>query len=105
MPDSSMQSASILNIIIINNKCIKSSRKIFSKVHGGWSEWSEWTKCSVLCGFGTKKRYRKCNNPTPKYGGDACTGSNTKEIACQGNQCSEWFVIFFLLYKYKFQKP
>eukprot|EP00466_Bigelowiella_natans_P008201 jgi/Bigna1/73940/fgenesh1_pg.26_\ len=36
---------------------------------GGFSEWAE---CSKSCGLGT--RTRKCDNPTPEFGGKPCQG-------------------------------
>ena len=28
--------------------------------------------CSKTCDFGTQRRIRECNNPSPKYGGSFC---------------------------------
>ncbi|XP_077287306.1 hemicentin-1-like [Arctopsyche grandis] len=60
------------------------------KIDGGWSSWSDWTSCSVRCGPGSKKRYRTCTNPPPKYGGLTCQGPNDEQGVCQGSQCSKW---------------
>ncbi|XP_023810079.1 hemicentin-1 isoform X2 [Oryzias latipes] len=68
------------------------------RVHGGYSEWSEWGSCSVSCGAGIQKRLRQCNNPLPANGGHHCAGSDTEKSSCQGNPCpvdgnwSEWSV-------------
>ena len=50
--------------------------------HGGWSFWSEWTKCSALCGKGKMKRYRECTNPEPLYGGLLCQGPTSEITDC-----------------------
>ncbi|XP_032380766.1 hemicentin-1 isoform X2 [Etheostoma spectabile] len=66
------------------------------RVHGGYSEWAEWGRCSVSCGVGTQKRLRQCNNPLPANGGRDCAGSDTETHSCHGKPCpvdgkwSEW---------------
>ncbi|XP_070688049.1 hemicentin-1 [Pempheris klunzingeri] len=66
------------------------------RVHGGFSEWTEWGPCSVSCGVGSQKRLRQCNNPLPANGGRHCAGSDTETRSCQGKPCpvdgnwSEW---------------
>ncbi|XP_068081375.1 hemicentin-1 isoform X2 [Anabrus simplex] len=68
------------------------------QIHGGWSEWSDWTSCSESCGRGTRRRYRKCDNPTPMYGGQPCLGSDAQQEYCLQRPCpinggwSEWSV-------------
>ena len=69
------------------------TRSLFS-VNGGWSSWYSWSSygsCSKTCGYGTKKykRWRYCNNPTPKNGGRGCYGSSAKYkyIQCHVRTC------------------
>ncbi|XP_031715320.1 hemicentin-1 isoform X1 [Anarrhichthys ocellatus] len=57
------------------------------RVHGGYSEWSEWGPCSVSCGVGAQKRLRQCNNPLPANGGRHCAGFDTETRSCQGKPC------------------
>ena len=60
------------------------------KIHGGWSEWLVWDRCSVSCGGSNQSRTRICNNPTPAYGGNECTmdGSASTEIRkCNEMEC------------------
>ena len=54
-------------------------------VDGGWSSWSEWTMCNVLCGSGTQTRSRMCSNPTPLNGGDMCQGKSEQTMQCTVN--------------------
>ncbi|XP_040926337.1 hemicentin-1 isoform X2 [Betta splendens] len=66
------------------------------RVHGGFSEWSEWSSCSPSCGAGSQKRLRQCSNPLPANGGRHCAGSDAETRRCQGKPCpvdghwSEW---------------
>ncbi|KAJ9576472.1 hypothetical protein L9F63_006685, partial [Diploptera punctata] len=67
-------------------------------VDGAWSEWTDWTSCSVSCGRGTRRRYRKCNNPVPAYGGKPCLGSDGQQEYCNQMTCpvngkwSDWSI-------------
>merc|ERR1712062_247963 len=47
------------------------------KINGGWGNWATYGACSATCGAGTKTRTRKCNNPTPAYGGAQCVGKSS----------------------------
>ncbi|XP_060071882.1 semaphorin-5A-like [Ylistrum balloti] len=60
-------------------------------MHGQWTDWTEWSVCSITCGFnGTRTRQRYCSNPPPKYGGNLCMGHTTDEGYCPGNpSCPE----------------
>ncbi|KAM4548643.1 hemicentin-1 isoform 1-T1 [Odontesthes bonariensis] len=66
------------------------------RVHGGYSEWTDWNPCSVSCGVGVQKRLRECNNPLPANGGRHCSGSDTETRSCMAKPCpvdgnwSEW---------------
>ena len=58
-------------------------------VHGNFSEWSLFSKCSRTCGNGTRKRYRNCTEPTPMHGGNDCSslGSNIQIVNCNERPC------------------
>lgn len=43
-------------------------------VDGGWSDWGNWTRCSVTCRNGTQIRTRTCTNPPPQFNGKECQG-------------------------------
>ncbi|XP_041955132.1 properdin-like [Alosa sapidissima] len=50
--------------------------------HGAWGAWSSLSECSVTCGVGLQSKTRKCNNPAPKYGGNACLGDHNAYAIC-----------------------
>ncbi|KAM9391749.1 properdin-like [Pholidichthys leucotaenia] len=51
-------------------------------VDGIWGSWSSFAPCSVTCGVGIEVSLRQCNNPAPKHGGLACSGSSRKTRIC-----------------------
>ena len=60
------------------------------RVHGGWSQWSQWTPCSVTtCAqsttgstAGVRSRSRVCDSPAPANAGLSCEGENTDTTTC-----------------------
>ncbi|KAF3703311.1 SCO-spondin Precursor [Channa argus] len=54
---------------------------------GGWSQWSNWTKCTKSCGGGVQSRRRECDSPSPEGEGNYCEGLGTEVIACNTNHC------------------
>jgi hypothetical protein len=52
-------------------------------VNGGWSGWSAQDN-SCTTSPSTRTQTRSCNNPTPAYGGAACSGSSTQDYAVAG---------------------
>ncbi|KAK3701098.1 hypothetical protein QZH41_015878, partial [Actinostola sp. cb2023] len=65
-------------------------------VDGGWTQWSQWTRCTEprYCLRGASSRTRTCTNPPPKNGGDECGGlaaekrdCPTPEEGCSGGNC------------------
>lgn len=45
-------------------------------------QWSAYGPCSQSCGVAIKSRKRACGNPSPKFGGRVCIGSDRQEIYC-----------------------
>lgn len=57
-------------------------------VNGGWSNWSEFSECSVTCGDGVRLRSRICNNPLPDSDGLQCDPTKSSEnMACNVKDC------------------
>lgn len=54
---------------------------------GKYTNWSNFTSCTVSCGTGTRTRNRSCTNPSPKQGGDDCIGKSTQIKACFLRHC------------------
>mgnify|MGYP001792311379 CR=1 FL=1 len=52
-----------------------------------WSEWEEFSECSVSCGGGAKSRQRYCNNPEPQYQGEDCEGDDEEAMSCNEDPC------------------
>lgn len=57
------------------------------QVDGEWSEWGNWSTCSVSCDNGTMTRTRLCNSPTPDHGGSTCLGNSTEYDICEEGKC------------------
>lgn len=58
-------------------------------VNGGWSGWSNWSDCDKQCGDSVRTRTRTCTNPTPAYGGQPCSGTNTDTVKCNTPLCPD----------------
>ncbi|VDI50479.1 Hypothetical predicted protein [Mytilus galloprovincialis] len=56
-------------------------------VHGGWSSWGSWSSCTKSCGSGTRYHTRSCSNPSPKNGGNSCSGSTSASASCNTHAC------------------
>eukprot|EP00929_Paragymnodinium_shiwhaense_P087744 TRINITY_DN4788_c0_g1_i1.p1 TRINITY_DN4788_c0_g1~~TRINITY_DN4788_c0_g1_i1.p1 ORF type:complete len:1566 (-),score=344.96 TRINITY_DN4788_c0_g1_i1:100-4740(-) len=52
----------------------------------GFSDWFEWTTCSVSCGNGRRTRMRKVTQ-TPKFNGAPCAGATLEVHTCQMPKC------------------
>lgn len=57
------------------------------KVHGGWTEFGNWTICSRTCETGERKRVRTCSNPEPDHGGTFCKGPEEEIEDCNPQSC------------------
>lgn len=63
------------------------SRKNLQPIDGQWGKWGRYGDCSRTCGGGIKKKYRECDNPSPKNGGNYCIGDRVKYRSCATNEC------------------
>jgi len=67
--------------------CNKCDHEEGVAVDGGWSDWSDWDKCSASCGGGSTKRTRTCTNPEPQNGGKNCEGDDVESDVCGTGEC------------------
>ncbi|KAL4231142.1 Thrombospondin type 1 repeat-containing protein [Mactra antiquata] len=51
-------------------------------IDGDYSDWTQWTSCSVTCGTGVSSRERYCDNPAPQHGGALCVGDDAESKSC-----------------------
>ncbi|PAA59987.1 hypothetical protein BOX15_Mlig017207g2 [Macrostomum lignano] len=56
-------------------------------IDGGFSDWSQWSNCSVSCGSGIRLRQRRCDNPAPANGGRFCSGPGQETLRCLSRFC------------------
>ncbi|XP_060574479.1 A disintegrin and metalloproteinase with thrombospondin motifs adt-1-like [Ruditapes philippinarum] len=67
-------------------------------VDGGWTEWSQWRQCPVLCGVGLQSRTRSCTNPSPANAGKQCVGQNFDVKLCYSGICGDYYDIYIKAY-------
>ena len=56
-------------------------------VDGGFSDWEEWGPCTAPCGGGDQTRPRRCDNPSPQFGGLDCIGELSDCQRCNTELC------------------
>lgn len=56
-------------------------------IDGGYTQWSQFTPCTVSCGKGTMTRTRSCTNPPPSNGGKQCTEPASETVECDKGPC------------------
>jgi hypothetical protein len=82
----------LTSIEVLYTSSLDTSSRVFSSsltvsfncilVHGEWSDWGNWSSCSVSCGEGRQLRFRSCTNPKPQHGGRDCRGPREDQRAC-----------------------
>ena len=77
------------HVVSINSNFI-SRNNIFL---AGWTDWSNWTKCTVECGAtGLKSRTRSCSEA--EIGSKWCRcGASSPVISCVGCLTSDWSIM------------
>uniref|UniRef100_A0ABM0M4D4 Hemicentin-1-like n=1 Tax=Saccoglossus kowalevskii TaxID=10224 RepID=A0ABM0M4D4_SACKO len=71
------------------NTQMKSCNLQECSVDGRWSEWGDWTECSLSCDGGEKTRRRTCTEPSPSYGGRPCQGDSSHVARCNLIPCPD----------------
>jgi len=57
-------------------------------VDGGFTLWTEWSRCPVSCGrTALRSRERYCTNPAPVSGGRNCDGPRFQLKLCKMKEC------------------
>ncbi|PSN46953.1 hypothetical protein C0J52_12564 [Blattella germanica] len=57
-------------------------------IRGGWTQWSNWSPCTAVCGPGSKFRERSCTSPSPSSPELSCLGSSYENTTCNGVACA-----------------
>jgi len=59
-------------------------------IHATWSQWSQWTPCSVTCGNGSRFKTRKCFNNEMEVENEFCgdAADSQIELGCNEGACS-----------------
>ena len=73
-----------IHVPVLRPQCL---RDFLNSVNGGWSDFGDWSDCSVDCGDGERTRERECNNPAPKNGGAMCEGDAVQIEKCSEDPC------------------
>ena len=60
--------------------------------------WTEWSRCSTVCGDGIQMRSRTCTNPAPAHGGMPCQGKPTEKQSCKIKECKSKSRTFSITY-------
>ena len=62
---------------------------LFILVHGGYSQWTNWSVCTKTCAGGVQYRTRLCDTPAPSNGGRDCIllGNATASKVCNSQAC------------------
>ncbi|CAC5422941.1 HMCN [Mytilus coruscus] len=62
---------------------------LYCKIDGQWGTWQEWETCNTTCGNGTQQRLRKCDSPSPYFGGSECMGLDVDIQICYQDICPD----------------
>ncbi|KAL9970173.1 hypothetical protein ACROYT_G022503 [Oculina patagonica] len=66
-------------------------RETTCSIDGGYTEWSEWSKCSATCGGGVQWQSRTCTKPKPEGDGKTCKeqglGPAKQSKTCNNQPC------------------
>ena len=78
----------MLQMFSINLKDLNEHFSILQvPVDGGFTNWGDFSPCSVTCGGGSQTHSRSCTNPPPSNGGQDCAGPRTQTQECNNDTC------------------
>ena len=52
-----------------------------------WTDWSQWSDCTVTCGKGSRQRARTCQSLTSKVDNPKCEGMSLEMKVCFTARC------------------
>ncbi|XP_078487350.1 uncharacterized protein LOC144745227 [Ciona intestinalis] len=52
-----------------------------------WTQWGQWSTCTVSCGQGSQQRIRSCSSPKRAW---MCRGGNIEYQLCSTADCQVW---------------
>ena len=55
-----------------------------------FSDWSEWSTCTVTCGGGAQSGFRNCEKSGDSDGDSDCFGPSEENRACNAQDCREF---------------
>ncbi|XP_053385659.1 uncharacterized protein LOC123538853 [Mercenaria mercenaria] len=70
--------------------------------NGGWTDWENWSTCSVSCGGGIQSRSRSCTNPKPSILGQYCIGDEQQTQTCNNTRCQPLVSAFSVDHPYSY---
>ena len=78
--------------------CGQKETEFYLCTDGQYSDWSEWTSCSVTCGpNGQQQRKRNCTSPSLSHEGATCNGHSTESQSCSAKRpCAQGKITSFI---------
>ncbi|XP_065181544.1 A disintegrin and metalloproteinase with thrombospondin motifs 17-like [Sycon ciliatum] len=77
------------NIRARQRQALVHTKRTRQPVAGGWTDWTEWSDCTLTCGDGYSQRRRECDNPEPANGGADCEGRSVDIRKCIRRPCTQ----------------
>ena len=72
---------------------------VLISVGGTYTDFGDWSECSVSCGDGTQTRKRTCNSPFSAEGDADCVGPASETRPCKLRECPGLKYIRYMKYQ------